>query len=356
MYIVYHILQINRIFDNEYAISYEVSNAVPVLGIAPRRTVFHFKMSCADKVLDLLSVNHSVRNMRLVRGIQQQRAKELQQELNEGVVKPFKEFFYADIGDAQAMGQKPITFLRQVVSLCLDNTKLETDPDVPADVKDRVTVLLNSLLGKSIGVYSGESGIPLVRKHVAEFIERRDGGGFPADPDNIVFSNGASGAIVDILSLFASEVKGEKVGVLTPVPQYPLYKNAIARLDLQQVDYYLDEDHGWSLTIPELENAVNNARKSGCQPKVLVVINPGNPTGQVLTRECIEDVIRFAYHQKLYIFADEVYQQNVFQEEVPFHSFRKVMLEMGAPYSSMELASFMSVSKGYVESCPTGRQ
>lgn len=39
---------------------------------------------------------------------------------------------------------------------------------------------------------------------------------------------------------------------------------------------------------------------------MIVVINPGNPTGQVLTRENIEAIIRFAYSNKLFIFADEV--------------------------------------------------
>ena len=34
-----------------------------------------------------------------------------------------------------------------------------------------------------------------------------------------------------------------------------------------------------------------------------------------------------------------------------FHSFKKMMTEMGEPYKSMELASFMSCSKGYMGEC-----
>lgn len=41
--------------------------------------------------------------------------------------------------------------------------------------------------------------------------------------------------------------------------------------------------------------------------KVIVVINPGNPTGQVLTKENIENIIKFAYKNNLFIFADEVW-------------------------------------------------
>ena len=42
----------------------------------------------------------------------------------------------------------------------------------------------------------------------------------------------------------------------------------------------------------------------------------------------------------------QVYQDNVYDPKSKFHSFKKVMVEMGEPYSKMELASFMSCSKG----------
>ena len=49
-----------------------------------------------------------------------------------------------------------------------------------------------------------------------------------------------------------------------------------------------------------------NATKDKSDIKVIVIINPGNPTGQVLTRENIEEVIKFAAEKKLFVFADEV--------------------------------------------------
>lgn len=262
---------------------------------------------------------------------------------------PFTDFFCADIGDAQAVGQKPITFLRQVTSLILGRNSYGNE-SFPKDVQKRVEDLLKDLPGQSISVYSGQFGIPLVRQHIAEYITRRDGG-IPAYPENIICSNGATDAIINTLSLFGNSDNepGGKCGVLSPVPQYPLYKDAIALFEMHQVNYNLDEEECWALSIPELENVLKSAREV-CKPKVLVVINPGNPTGQVLTRQCIEDVIKFAYRERLFIFADEVYQANI-HEQVPFHSFKKVMSEMGEPYSSMEMASFMSVSKGYAGEC-----
>lgn len=48
-----------------------------------------------------------------------------------------------------------------------------------------------------------------------------------------------------------------------------------------QVPYYLDEVTGWGLEISELKKQLDAARSKGVSVRALVVINPGNPTGQV---------------------------------------------------------------------------
>ena len=72
-----------------------------------------------------------------------------------------------------------------------------------------------------------------------------------------------------------------------------------------QIPYFLNEDKKWGLDIDELERALEEA-KPHCEPRAIVVINPGNPTGQVLSRANIEDIIRFAQRRRLYMLADEV--------------------------------------------------
>lgn len=67
---------------------------------------------------------------------------------------------------------------------------------------------------------------------------------------------------------------------MIPIPQYPLYSASLAEYGLQQVGYYLDEASNWGLSTDELERSLQEARKH-CNPRALVVINPGNPTGQV---------------------------------------------------------------------------
>ena len=44
--------------------------------------------------------------------------------------------------------------------------------------------------------------------------------------------------------------------------------------------------------------------------------------------------------------ADEVYQDNVYREGSKFHSFKKVLNEMGLE-KGFQMASFHSCSKGY---------
>ncbi|XP_074880215.1 alanine aminotransferase 1-like isoform X2 [Buteo buteo] len=238
--------------------------------------------------------------------------------------------------------------LRQVAALCLYPALL-AEPSIPEDAKDRARRLLAACGGQSAGAYSASPGIELVRRDVARFLQRRDG--VPAKPQDVFLSTGASDAIVSILKLLVSGSGASRTGVLIPIPQYPLYSAAIAELSAVQLNYYLDEERCWALDVAELRRALAEGRRRCC-PRVLCVINPGNPTGQVQSRQCIEDVIKFAFEEKLFLMADEVYQDNVYAEGSAFHSFKKVLFEMGPPYSEVvELASFHSISKGFMGEC-----
>lgn len=119
------------------------------------------------------------------------------------------------------------------------------------------------------------------------------------------------------------------------------------------VRYYLDEDKNWGVDVNDIRERIKNASDVGIDLRAIVVINPGNPTGNVLRRENIEDIIRVSYESGLIILADEVYQENIYYpDEAPFISFRKVLHEMGPPYSEqVELISMHSISKGITGEC-----
>ncbi|KAM3958558.1 alanine aminotransferase 1 [Aphomia sociella] len=301
-----------------------------------------------SKSLTIENINPNILKLEYaVRGPLVIRAAEIEKELQKGAQKPFKTVIKANIGDAHAMGQKPITFIRQVIA-CVTMPDLIEKAGYPEDVKERARDILKACGGQSVGSYTMSHGIELIRRHAAEYIERRDG--HKANWQDIVITAGASNGIKNVLQLFCNQVDGKNSGVMIPIPQYPLYSASLAEYGLDQVGYYLDEDNNWGLDVAELERSLAEAEKT-CKVRAIVIINPGNPTGQVLTRDNIESIIKFAHKHKLFVFADEVYQDNVYAEGSKFFSFKKVLMEMGPTYSELELASFMSVSKGYMGEC-----
>jgi hypothetical protein len=58
--------------------------------------------------------------------------------------------------------------------------------------------------------------------------------------------------------------------------------------------------------------ALRRAADAGAGARALVVINPGNPTGQSLPEEVVEGILRFAAAEGLVLMADEVYQENIY--------------------------------------------
>ncbi|XP_036400341.1 alanine aminotransferase 2 [Megalops cyprinoides] len=303
-----------------------------------------------EKTLTMETLNPQVKAVEYaVRGPIVIKAGEIERGLQQGMKQPFTEVIKANIGDAHAMGQQPITFLRQVVALCTCPELLDS-PVFPEDAKVRARRILQGCGGHSIGSYSASQGVDCIRQDVAAYVEQRDQG-VPASWDNIYLTTGASDGIMSILKLLVSGERPSRTGVMIPIPQYPLYSAAIAELDAVQVNYYLDEDNCWALDVNELHRALQEA-KQYCNPRVLCIINPGNPTGQVQSRKCIEDVLHFAYEEKLFVLSDEVYQDNIYSPDCQFHSFKKVLYEMGPEhFNSVELASFHSTSKGYTGEC-----
>lgn len=216
----------------------------------------------------------------------------------------------------------------------------------PADVVTRARKILEILDGVGTGAYTGSQGTLGFRKEVATFIQERDGG-HPAYPGNIFLSNGASSAIEAVLTAIMSTAVD---GVMIPIPQYPLYSALISMLTGTQVNYHLDEEHNWAASKETLERELNNARLDGVDVKALVLINPGNPTGQVLSREELEVICMFCTENGIVLLADEVYQRNVYDPNKKFLSAKKVALETPG-CEHLQLVSFHSTSKGLIGEC-----
>ena len=259
-----------------------------------------------------------------------------------------------NIGNPQALGQSPLTYYRQVLSLLEDPTRIERERKLatklagdaegiellPDDVLATAETMLAGI-GSGVGAYSESNGPLFIREAVARFIDRRDAGAPAADPTKIFLTNGASEAVKYLLEVLIAKPTD---GIMIPIPQYPLYSAAIRKSGGVQVDYFPDEQSGWTMSRDMLEESFAKAKAAGTDVKALVVINPGNPTGAILPEESIREVIDFAEAHHLVMIADEVYQENVYGGK--FVSFAKVLGDRDVP-----LASLHSVSKGFYGEC-----
>ena len=152
-------------------------------------------MSAAATVT-LDNMNPCIKKMEYaVRGPLVIRATAIEKEIQAGVKKPFPNVIKANIGDAHAMGNKPITFIRQVLAIVTHPPLLES-PDLPEDAKTRARAILEGCKGGSVGSYSDSPGLEIIRRHVAEYIKQRDGG-IESDWQKIILCAGASEVSAD---------------------------------------------------------------------------------------------------------------------------------------------------------------
>jgi len=252
--------------------------------------------SASSPVLSTENMNPAIKEVQYaVRGPIVARAVEIETDIakNGSDNYNFDQVVKCNIGDAHAMGQQPITFIRQVIAGTISP---EIIPNLPESVQKKCHEILAGCGGKSAGAYSNSAGIELIRKNIASYIEKRDGG-VPCNWEDVFLSTGASGGIVQCLKMLTFGEGKNRTGVMIPTPQYPLYSASISEFQAVRVNYYLDEETNWSLKISELERSYEEACET-CAPRVLCIINPGNPTGNVLSRENIEGIVKFAYEKK----------------------------------------------------------
>ncbi|KAL0222615.1 hypothetical protein RCL1_002469 [Eukaryota sp. TZLM3-RCL] len=278
-----------------------------------------------------------------VRGAIVIRAGDIDAEMKKGQTSyPFDNIVYLNIGNPMQLMQKPLTFPRQVLSLFANPQLMDDHPEIyPIDVVKRARKITSSIPGYN-GAYSHSQGHAAIRTSVQNFIKKRDDVEIPLE--DVYLTDGASQGVSNILRLL---IRDENDGILIPIPQYPLYSATITLCGGQIVPYYLEESLVWGLNIESLQRSFDEATAKGIKIRAIAVINPGNPTGSILTREQVSGLLKFAEQHNIVVMADEVYQENVYTD-VPFVSFLRVAHEENI---NVELASFHSCSKGFLGEC-----
>ena len=174
--------------------------------------------------------------------------------------------------------------------------------------------------------YLASAGIAPAREAVAADYRER---GVPVSPERVLITTGTSEGIDLALNALVNE--GEEV--LVPLPTYPLYTAVLAKIGATPRYYRTDPRRDWLPDLEFLQSLVSD------RTRVLVVIDPNNPTGAVYPASVRRGLIDFAERHELTILADEVYGDLGFEGSAPLLA----TLDADAP-----IISFSSLSKAYL--------
>jgi alanine-synthesizing transaminase len=174
--------------------------------------------------------------------------------------------------------------------------------------------------------YVPSAGIPEARTAVAGEYSSR---GVPMSPDRVLITTGTSEGIELALNALVDE--GDDV--LVPSPTYPLYTAVLAKIGAQPRYYRTDPNREWLPDLDHLRNLITP------NTRVMVVIDPNNPTGAVYPASVRRALLEIADQHDLTILADEVYSDLGFDGPLPLLA----TLDLEAP-----IISFSSLSKAYL--------
>lgn len=143
--------------------------------------------------------------------------------------------------------------------------------------------------------YSPSYGLPELRDAIAKDEVRK---GWKCKDDDVYVCHGVTEALQVI---FAATLE-EGTKVLAPGPHYPPYMAYPQMFGAETVEYSLKPNHGWGIDLDDIEKKMDES------VRLLVLINPNNPTGNVTTTEEIDKVISIVKKwPNCMIVADEIY-------------------------------------------------
>lgn len=204
-------------------------------------------------------------------------------------------------------------------------------------------------LGREKMNYGWIEGSPDFKERVASLYQG-------VSPDNVLQTNGATGA--NLLAIMALVEPGDHVIAEYPTYQ-PLYE--LPRSLGAQVDYWrIHEELGWNPDVDELRRLVTP------RTKLICINNASNPTGTVLPRETLEEVVEIARSVGAYVLSDEVYLPlegtddyvsvaDLYERGVVTNSLSKTYsvpgIRMGWTVSNAEVAERIRVLRDYTLIC-----
>ncbi|MEO8241210.1 MAG: aminotransferase class I/II-fold pyridoxal phosphate-dependent enzyme [bacterium] len=146
-------------------------------------------------------------------------------------------------------------------------------------------------LGQSLG-YTVSLGLPELRHGIADLYRRWYG--VDLNPERVVVTAGSSGAF--LLAFTALFDAGDRVGM--GEPGYPSYRQILKALSLIPVGVQARRENRLQPVPADLD---------GLDLQGLIVASPGNPSGTMLSRRALADLITYAGGRDLRFVSDEIY-------------------------------------------------
>ena len=124
------------------------------------------------------------------------------------------------------------------------------------------------------------------------------------DVEDIYIGNGVS----ELIQIAVQALLNNQDEILLPAPDYPLWTACITLAGGTPVHYRCDEQNDWEPDIDDMRSKITP------KTRAIVIINPNNPTGAVYSRDTLSAIAELARTHKLLLFADEIYEQIVYEE------------------------------------------
>ncbi len=148
--------------------------------------------------------------------------------------------------------------------------------------------------------YTSAAGTRALRQRIARKLLEENG--IPADENGIIVTPGAKPALYQAMMSFLEE--GDECMVLTPA--YPSYRSGILMAGAEYISVPLRLEDGFRVTREMLEQRASE------RSKMLIVCNPCNPTGHVLTEEEVRDIAGFVREHDMLLLSDEIYEKLIY--------------------------------------------
>ena len=172
-------------------------------------------------------------------------------------------------------------------------------PGTPAPAPVRAAAAA-ALEGARIG-YTDAMGLPSLRARIARSYGELYGA--EVDPRRVIVTTGSSGGF--LLSFLASFEHGDRVALAAP--GYPAYRNILSTLGVEPVLLPTDLEHRFQPTVELLDRVA--APLDG-----LILASPSNPTGTMLGRAALSDLVAYCAARGIRLISDEIYHGITYEE------------------------------------------